>query len=309
MPKPSCVNTRTAANLLALGLLALLPGAARCQTSIYTANGFEAPFYTVGPLVGDSPQQNWLTTDLNNFSTPAASIQTTTVFQGSQALRVSGPLLANDITFSFQTFWYHDPSSLGILPFNPVANGNPLVVVQWKQFLDGNFNQVGQIPFAGIFLEGLTASGTQQMITSVLMSNDARVRVITTGGNVVTSGTIPNVFNNWVDFHAEFSFATQRFNVNVNGVRMLTNVPFRNTFGATNRLVELGFQVSAIDLASPPPTNNVTYDDFVVFATIPEPSTLALFGVAVASVAYYRVRRRRAAALTASDADDDSENS
>ncbi len=273
-------------------LICPMPSPAQSQVTIFNSNGFEAPFYSPGPLVGGAPQQGWLTTDLNDGSTPAAVIQNSVVFQGAQALQVVGPNLANDFLFSYQTFWYHDPSSQGILPYNPVANGHPFLIVRWRQMLDGVFNQVGQMPFAGIFLEGLTASGTQQMITSVLYSNDGRVRAITTGGSSVQSGVLTDPFNRWIEFQALFNFSTQRFGVTADGVPVLSNVAFRNSVGTTNRLVELGIQASAIDLISPAPTNNAFFDNFMVTAqAIPEPTTCLLVGCA--GMGYWVYRRRQ----------------
>ena len=275
-------------------LLVILP--AHGQTTLYSSNGFEAPGYTLGPLV---PQQNWQTTDLNQSSSPAGVVQNTQVFEGAQAFQAIGPNLANDISFSFQTFWYHDNVSLpGILPFNPVASGLPIVRVSWRQYLDGTFNQVGQIPFAGIFLEGLTAGGTQGQITSVLLRNDGRISVVTTGGATPTTPVDPVNdplrFNRWLHFEVNLDFSTQRFSVWQDGAHRFNNVAFRNTFGSQNRLVEFGFQVSAIDLISPPPTNNTFYDNFVVTAlAVPEPSTMALLGVLIAGGVGYRLHTRR----------------
>ncbi len=284
-------NNRLLFALLA-GWFALIPLPSFAQITIFNSNGFESPSYTAGPLVGGSPQQGWITTDLNNGSTPAAVIQSTNVFQGSQALQVIGPNLANDFLFSYQSFWYQDSSSLGILPYNPVLDGRPMVTVRWQQFLDGSFNTPGQIPFAGIYLEGLTASGTQQMITSVLFSNDGRVRAITTGGSSVQSAPLSNPFNRWVEFQADFNFSTQRFRVVADGLIILNNIAFRNTNGATNRLQEFGIQASAIDLISPPPTNNTYYDNFMVTAdAVPEPSTLLLIGCT--GLGYWAYRRRQ----------------
>lgn len=269
---------------------------AQAQTTLYNSNGFEAPGYSGGSLV---PQQGWQTTDMNQFSTPAGVVQSTQVFQGNQAFQAIGPNLANDVGFSFQTFWYHDSVSLpGVLPFNPVANGLPVVRVSWRQYLDGSFNGIGQIPFAGIYLEGLTAGGTQGQITSVLLRNDGRISVVTTSGSTPTTAVDPVNdplrFNQWLHFEVNLDFATQRFSVWQDGVQRFNFVPFRNTFGTQNRLAEFGFQVSAIDLISPPPSNNTYYDNFVVTAlAVPEPTTMALLGMLVAGGLGYRFRPRR----------------
>lgn len=286
-------------------LLLLVP--AEAQTTLYSVNGFEQPGYNPGTFV---PQQNWQTTDLNQGSTPAGVIQNAVFFEGNQAMQVIGPNLANDIGFSYQTFWYHDSTSLpGLLPYNPVANGTPIIRISWRQYLDGVFNQVGQMPFAGVFVEGLTAGNTQGQITSVLLRNDGRISVVTTGGATPTTPVDPVNdplrFNRWLHFELNLDFNTQRFSLWQDGVMRFNSIAFRNTFGSQNRLAEFGFQASAIDLISPPPTNNVYYDNFTVTALpVPEPTTWVLLSVAAAGGLGWQwqsrglrslVRRRRSA--------------
>ncbi len=270
-----------------VGLL-LLPISAYAQVTIYNSGGFES--YNIDTL---SPQDNWQTTDINQNSTPAGIVQSALTFSGNRAVQVIGPNLFNDINFSYSTFWWQDRTGS---PINPVALGTPIVRTTWRQYVTGTTATLGQMPFAGVYFEGFTAGGVQQMITSVLFDNADSITAITTGGNGISSAVIPNARNTWLDFRVDLNFSTQRFFVYVNNNLVLNNLAFRNTNGATNRLVEFGFQASAIDIISPPPSNDVYYDDYLVIRTaaVPEPTTIALGGLAIVGAAgFWRYRTKR----------------
>jgi hypothetical protein len=280
----------------------LVSSPAVAQTSIYNSGGFE------GFSTGDfSPQDNWMTTDLNQGISSAGIIQSSTTFAGVRALQVIGPNLVNDIGFSFQTFWFQDRTSN---PFNPVLNGTPIVRTTWRQLITGTTSDLSQMPFVGVYFEGFNAAGVQQQITSVLFDNVDRITAVTTNGNNVSSAVIANARNQWLDFQVDLNFSTQRFSVWVNGSLMLNNVNFRNTNGPTNRLVEFGMQASAIDLISPPPTNDAFYDNYMIFAiaAVPEPGTYALIALVVAAAAaFWHHRRQRLRRLAHIELTTDSE--
>jgi PEP-CTERM motif len=276
------------ASFAAWSLLLAVPMVSYAQTTIYNSGGFEA--YNIDTL---SPQDNWNTTDGNQFGTPAGIVQSTTTFAGTRAVQVIGQNLLNDITFSNQTFWWQDRVAT---PINPVAQGTPIIRTTWRQFVTGTTGDLSQMPFVGIYFEGLTAGGTQQSITSIFYDNADRISAITTNGNLAFSAVIPNSRNTWLDMRADFNFSTQRFSVFANNSLVINNQLFRNTNGPTNRIVEFGFQASAIDLISPPPTNDAFYDDYLVvgLAAVPEPTTYALGGLTIlGALGFWRYRSKR----------------
>src|SRR5262245_15230951 len=101
-------------NWLSLGFVCAAalfsPSAGRAQMTLFNSNGFESPTFAPGILGsfyigGTGGQQGFLTTDFNQFlGAPAGTIQSGTVFAGSQAFQIHGPGLFDDGTFSGQTF-------------------------------------------------------------------------------------------------------------------------------------------------------------------------------------------------------------
>lgn len=272
------------------------------QTTVYNSNGFEG--FAVDTL---SPQDNWQTTDFNQLfgSTPAGVVQSSTTFSGSRAVQVIGPNLFDDGGFAGQTFWYQDRTAS---PFNPVANGTPVVRTTWRQMLQGTQGNTAQMPFAGVYFEGFNAANQQQVITTVFIDNAERLTAMTTSGNFFSSATLPNIFNNWQNLQVDLNFSTQRFTVFLNGVAVspLINLPFRNSLGATNRLVEFGFEASFLSGSGVPPTNDNFYDDYLVMAfAVPEPTTYALIGLGIVSAAgAWNYRRRKLAQASNADVEE-----
>ena len=264
---------RSLSTLLVLGTVFICTIQGHAQFSIYNSNGFEG--FAIDPL---SPQDDWQTTDLNQIigSTPAGVIQSSVTFSGNRAVQMIGPNLFDDGGFSNQTFWWQDRTAA---PFNPVLNGTPVVRTVFRQRYNGTIGDTSQIPFAGVYFEGLNTSGVQRPITSVLFDFAGRITAITAGDNSFSTPTIPDLFNTWQNMRVELNFTTNRFTVFMNDVAMtpLINLPFRNS--NINRLVEFGFQGSTLGVGIPP-TNTNYYDDFVVTAfAVPEPGTYALFSV------------------------------
>jgi hypothetical protein len=284
---------------LCLGTGLALASISQAQV-IYSSGGFEA--YDLAPLSPQGPggTPSWLTTDFaQDLGNAAGVVQSNTVFAGNRAVQIIGPNLLDDIVFSNQTFWWQDRTA------TPITPGSNIVRVTYRQRLNGNQGDTSQMPFAGIFLEGLLASnGNQVAITSVFIDNAERITAITTGGNSISTPTLPNIFNNWHELRVDLNFTTNRFSVFLDGVPAtpLTNLPFRTgTTPVVNRLVEFGFQASTLG-AGIPPTNDTFFDDFlVVGVAVPEPTTYAMIALTALGAGYWHSRRRKAAQTEAAE--------
>ncbi len=289
----------------------LTAGLAPAQvTTVYTTNGFESPF-TAGSILF---QQGYLNAPLDADS---GRIQTGVVRTGSQAFQAVGPNFAvPGFSGSGANFWYVVPPTF--TSYNPVAAGKPFVQARFSGLRDtsGFFD----IPFAGIYLEGKTAAGTQQALATVMVGSQGQLTVSTnaaTGGSTQAVSTPTGLFgaNQWHDLFTEMNFGTQTFRVyregnpdaiqfQTAGGAFITDVPFRNTFGATVSIDEIGmlaynFSLSAgSELA---PFNNFYVDDYIVTASpssmspVPEPG-LILATAAIGLGVVRLVRRRRATA-------------
>jgi hypothetical protein len=287
---------------LLLAAAALWPGTqpARAQTVIFDSNGFEAPTYTAGAIAG---QQNF-----QALPTPSAGmIQTGTVFAGSQAFQIVGSQLQSTSALGYgdANFWYFGFSAASA--FNPVARGNPFVHMQFEGRVSGALALNSDIPFAGPYLEGYTASGTQQALTPVLFNVNGGITVFTNttvGGSNGLISTADGLASReaWHAVDLQLNFTNQTFRVLLDGSPVTftqgtfsgTDVPFRNTFGTTVSIAELGLQ-GYYNSAFQPTFNNAYFDNLVVTASpVPEPHALLLvcFGMAGAVV---RIRRRRTA--------------
>ena len=282
--------------MLALLVSGALATSSHAQTTLYDSGGFEGFALDALALYPSNP---WQTTDFSQLvlGTPAGVVQSATTFAGSRAVRIIGPNMFDDPTFSGQTFWYHDWTGGANSTAPPFTPGNSIVRTTYRQMLTGTQGNTSQMPFAGVYFEGFTAGGTQQMITAVFIDNAERLTAITTGGASISTPILPNIFNNWQDLRVDLNFQTQRFTVFRNGVPIspLINIPFRNANGPTNRLVEFGLEASYLSGAPDPPTNDSFFDNYlVVVAAVPEPATYALFGLSLAAGGgVWHHRRRR----------------
>lgn len=301
----------------ALGLvigLAALAGPAMGQTTIYNSNGFDTG-YATGNIIG---QQGFQGEPF--FGNTAGQIQTTTTASGTRALQVVGPSLQNNVAFQGGNFWYR--SSTFATAYNPVGSGTPFVQVQYQGRTSGAIPLNNDIPFAGVYLEGYTASGVQQAITPVFVNLNGGVTVFTTsaagGSNKAVStadGLLPR--EAWNSLFAELNFTTQTFRVYKQGestpltflsptLGSITDVPFRNsdTGAITTRIAEVGmlgfYSYDPFSGTPVQPMNNFFIDDFLVTATattmapVPEPGLILAVGAV--GVAGWRVYRRRRAA-------------
>lgn len=301
------------AHLVALGVALAVSPAAFAQFTVFTANGFDTG-YSATNLRG---QNNWQAVPTNSA---AATVQATTVNTPANAVQITGNLLSSNPTFSGGNFWYQSyTTSTG---YQPVASGTPYVQASFQGRRTTTGTIFNDIPFAGIYLEGFTAGGVQQSLTPVMLNRNGGVTVFTdvnTGGANNSVSTNDNLFSvlNWHQLTVDLNFTAQTFRVFNGGTLLsftqdgegspispITDVPFRNSFGNTTQLAELGLiAFYGTDLSGNPvrPQNNFFVDDFAVTATsspyspVPEPgSILGLAAVGAAAGAGIRRWRQRA---------------
>lgn len=284
--------------------LAATAAFAAAQTSVYDSGGFESPF-VAGNLNG---QQGFA----YSGGLSAGRVQTAVTFGGTaQAAQIRGTSLSTNIGLSGGNFYYqfYGPDA----GYQPVASGTPFVQVGFQGNTSGALGTPSDIPFAGVYLEGYTAGGSQQSLTPVMMNLNGGVTVFTTeniGGNNKAVSTADGLLTreNWHGVKVELNFAAQTMRLYLFGsndpvaftqdgdggaMDPLFDVPFRNSFGPTVRIAEIG--LIGFHAGDPqPPQNNVYIDDFKVtaslnsFAPVPEPGLLL---VGAAGVLWLRRRR------------------
>jgi hypothetical protein len=268
-----------------------LPAAA--QTVIFNSNGFESP-YNLGNING---QQGWAALG----STGAGTIVNTTVFAGTQAFRINGQnLTAGGFGGSSTSFWVQEVAPNLAASFKPVAAGQPIVMVNWRQFVTGTTSDIANMPFSGVHIEGFRANGLAQLTTEIYIDFNDSVAVFD-GAGAITGPAIPGLRNTWVDLSARLDYTTQSLNVNVNGVPYLTDVPFANYIPAQVTSPSIGIAetdligVSGQLATGFTPNNSAFFDNFSVVAmAVPEPTVFILAGAGIGLFGVYRWRQRRA---------------
>jgi hypothetical protein len=292
-------------SLLSLATLLVVPAISPAQvTPIFNSNGFEQPTFNPGILAshfsgGTGGQQGFLTTDFNQLlGTPAGNIQTAVTQSGAQAFHINGTRLFDDPAFFGQTFWYRNFPTPATA-FNPAGNGSPIVQYNYSQHVTSVPLGLSEMPLVGVYMEGYSQVGSmQQVVGSVFFNLNGGLTAITVGGNAVSTANGLVSHDAWHNFQVDFNFDTQTYRTFVDGNLMsfgsgLTDIPFRNTNGFTDRIAEYGFQAS-YNQATMSTTNHAYFDGFQVVATgIPEPTSMVLVGAAAACGLYWRRKRRQ----------------
>ncbi len=262
-------------NLLIVGSLLVSWAPLQAQTVLFNSNGFEPP-YTLGNING---QQSWIA----QGSTAAGSVVNTTVFAGTQSMRVNGPQLTSlGLGGSGSSFWTRVLAPNLAASFKPVAAGQPVVLVNWHQFITGSTNDVQNMPYSGIHIEGFRADGQSQMTTEIGVDFTDSIGIFD-GGSYVTGPVIPGLRNSWLDLTARLDYTTQTLELFVNGASYLADIPFANYIPSQSQADSIGVAESDIWAVSGQlftgqiPNNVAFFDNFNVIAVaVPEPAAIAL---------------------------------
>lgn len=248
---------------IAVASCVLLAGAgvASAQTFLYNSNGFEAPGFTVGALVG----QQGFVNDVPAAVT-AGTIQNTLANGGTQAVRLAGGIGTN---------WFY-PS----LNYTPAAGEIISVRVDIARTLSATSS-------FGYLLDIFGTNGSR-VARAGLAANGGTIRAIVTTLN--NAGTATNFLasdtvygqNQWVSFDVRLNFATRTFNLIVDGSTVATNLPMVN--GTATGLGDADLQVSTVAGAS-----DFGYFDNYSVSVIPTPGSAALLGLGGLAA----LRRRR----------------
>lgn len=279
----------------ALLLVALLPVVGSAQTILFNSNGFESP-YTLGNING---QQGWSA----QGSTGAGSVVNSTVFAGTQSMRVNGvQLTGNGLGGTGSSFWVQLLAPNLASSFKPVAAGQPVLIVNWKQFLTGSSGDITTMPFTGIHIEGYRANGQSQMTTEISIDINDSVGIFD-GFNVIPGPQITGLRNSWVDLSATLDYTTQLVSVKVNGLPYLSDIPFANYIPAQSQADSIGvaeadiFAVNGLIFAGAQSTNQAFFDNFNVTAVaVPEPAVFVLGGAGIGLFGFWYWRRQRSIA-------------
>jgi PEP-CTERM motif len=286
--------------------IALAAPRAAAQIVVYDSNGFEP--YSMGNISGQQGFQA--------FPTPSAgTIEGGTVNGGSKAFQIVGSQLVSTSALGYgdANFWYQSFS----VPtaFNPVARGTPVVRLAFDGRVSGALPLPSDIPFGGPYMEAYTPTGNpldQQAITPILLNTNGGITVFTNslvGGSDKLISSADGLFprETWVHVEALLDFASQSFRVLLNGTPVTfsegafsgTDVPFRNTNGPTISIAELGLQ-GYYNASFNPTFNNMYFDNVTItgLSPVPEPSSFALAGLALAGLAA-RLRKRESASRQA----------
>jgi|HubBroStandDraft_6_1064221.scaffolds.fasta_scaffold01041_4 hypothetical protein len=222
--------------------------------TIYST-GFENPPFTLGPLAG---QDGWQV-----FGPTFVDVQSNVVYAGSQAVWVDGSAAS-------QSGPYHSDFSTG-----------PLVGLSAYIYLGSSSTQ-SSWQFAGL------GSGLFPFIGGIDTNPSTNnIALITAGFPVV--GTLSR--DTWHNVYFVFDFTTQQYNFWLDGTQLGTNVPFCGDNGPC-----LGEHVSSYGTGffdTFGGGNDSGYMDNYSVSSVPEPSSIALFGSGILGLAAVLKRRMR----------------
>lgn len=215
---------------------------------LFDSQGFEAPFYTTGNLVG---QNGWL---LDNTPPGPFTVQNTFAQSGTQAVRATG---GGGTNWTFPDLSY-TPAPGEIVVIHADLARTVSATASFG-FLIDVYSPTGRIARAGL------GANAGQIVPLVTTLNATGVPA-----NFLVNNDVYQP-SQWVSFDISLNFAAQTFDVAVNGVTALTSLPF---VGAGTSLADADFQVSTAAGAT-----DVGYLDNYSVQTVPTPGALALLGL------------------------------
>ncbi len=216
---------------------------------LFDSQGFEAPTYTLGSLPG---QNGWL---LDNNPPGPFTVQNTVVRSGSQAVRATGGGTGTNWTFPDISY---TPAAGEIISVRADLARTVGSTASFGYLLD-IYSPAGRIARAGLG----TNAGTIVPVLTTLNTAGAPATFLASNATYAA--------NQWVNFEILLNFATQSYDLNIDGISIATNLPF---VGAGASLADADFQVSTAATA-----NDVGYLDNYIVETIPTPGALALLGL------------------------------
>jgi len=234
----------------------------------YDSGGFEAPRFVAGsPLEGQDPQGPWL----KSGTGATATVQTATVFTGSQAVRV-------DRT-SGDTRW-------SVLRAAPVANQ---AIIDWDMNVTQSTHAGDFGPFFGV--EAYDALDNPPLLAGSAgvdaKTGDVLYQAATTG--IFTETGTKATFGQWNHFRLLLDYSTDRYSVFFNGTAVASNIGFVDP--GVDDFTDAPISALAAAVEPPIETGTAYFDNYTL---IPEPASLGLMGaVAVVGLLGRRSQARR----------------
>jgi hypothetical protein len=260
---------RLRGRLLAAAGVGLLFAGGSSQASVLYATGFEAPTFTTGLLAG---QDGWA-----EYPAPSAAVQVEDefAFAGSQAVDVVPSLSAGQ-----------DGAYLA------VSTTAPVVVQSAEIYLASSTTQ-SEWQFAAL---GANLTG---FAGGIDVFADNSIELITPGLPIISTTWTRDT---WVDVTLTLDYATQEFDVALNGVTIASDEPFCGDNGSC-----LGENVPAyadgfFDSFGPATSGGITgvndigFMDNYSVSSVPELSTWAMLTLGFAGLGFLAHRKRAAIA-------------
>jgi len=275
-----------------LGTLACLGffiAPASAQIPVYNSGGFEGPRFVPGPLTGQDPVLGpWQQSVSGGGPLTTATVQGATVQAGSQAVRI-------DRAPNSEGFWFVSKPTVGPQQINVSWDMRVAQSVGAQQF--GPFFGVDSYSGGGgvnrLGMLGVDATTGEVLYIAPLSDPNPGLQVVAGGPGGVGS-TVPfNTFNNFrlqLDYNGTGSGTYSAF---VNGTLVQT-APFFTPGNVNFNFSDAPIAgiAAAGGAANQAATGTAFFDNYVITAAAPEPSSIALAGLGVVGLI---VRRRRAA--------------